>query len=271
MRLTDVSIERNFLYNVGFSERRLQKLQDQASSGKIFSRPQDDPLGVQRSILLRHQLAETTQYLRNLDRARSWMEHVEVGLGQVTAALERVYELAISAATDTTPKDAREAVAMEIEEIMDEIESIKALKIEDKQVLVGDIPTWNVGDGVSVTADDQESLFTGIATHLQALVDALRADPPDAGAVKATIDPISQDLEAVLSARAKNGARIHRLDALESKLQGLDIEFKRLLSNVEDVDLTEVLVKLKSAEASYQAALGAGARLIQPTLLDYLR
>jgi flagellar hook-associated protein 3 FlgL len=267
MRLTDLSIERNFLYNVGLSERRLQRLQDQASSGKIFSRPQDDPIGVQRSILLRHQLAETNQYLRNLDRARSWMEHVEVGLGHVTAALQRVYELAIFAATDTTPLDAKEAVAMEIEELMAEIESIKELKIEDKQVLVGEIPTWNVGDGVTVTAEDQEPLFAKIRQDLQNLVDGLRAG----ATVTAAIDAISEDIEEVLSARAQNGARIHRIEALESKLQGLDIEFQRLLSNVEDVDLTQILVKLKSAEASYHAALGAGARLIQPTLLDYLR
>jgi flagellar hook-associated protein 3 FlgL len=269
MRLTDLSIERNFLYNVGFSERRLQRLQDQASSGKVFSRPQDDPVGVQRSILLRHQLAETTQYLRNLDRARSWMEHVEVGLGQVTSALERVYELAVSAATSTTPPDARKAVAMEIEELRQEINSIKELKIEDKQVLVGDIPTWNVGDGVTVTSDDQKLLLEAIDGHLDALVIALNDD--DTSGITAAIDSISQDIEDVLSARAQNGARIHRIDVLESKLQSLDIEFQRLLSNVEDVDLTEILVKLKSAEASYQAALGAGARLIQPTLLDYLR
>ena len=36
----------------------------------------------------------------------------------------------------------------------------------------------------------------------------------------------------------------------------MDIEYERLLSNVEEVDLVEIVVRLKSQEAVYQAALG---------------
>ncbi|HHX28183.1 MAG: hypothetical protein ACOX5Q_07980 [Bacillota bacterium] len=270
MRLTDVSIERNFLYNVGTAERRLQRLQDQASSGKLFQRPQDDPIGVQRSIHLKHQLAETVQYLRNLDRARTWMDHVETGLAQVTSALQRVSELALFAVTGTTPEDAREAVIMEIEEIRQEIDSIERLRIEDKQVLSGPMPTWRVGDQVTVSTDNHAGLFQDIRTSLDEIVNLLKTDP-HGDPIKQTIQDISDLDDRVLAERAKNGARIHRIEALESKLQGLDIDFQRMISDVEDVDLTEILVRLKSAEASYQAALGAGARLIQPTLLDYLR
>ena len=61
------------------------------------------------------------------------------------------------------------------------------------------------------------------------------------------------------------------VDMLEAKAISLDIEYRKSLSNVEDVDLTKLLVQLKSAEAAYEAALGVGARLIQPTLLDHLR
>jgi flagellar hook-associated protein 3 FlgL len=271
MRLTDIAIERNFLYNIGSAEARLQRLQDQASSGKLFQRPQDDPVGVQRSIHLKHQLAETVQYLRNLDGARTWMEHVEVGLGQVTAALQRVSELAIGAVTATTPRDAREAIIMEINEIINEIDSIEALRIEDRQVLSGTMPTWRVGDGVSISANDQAALFAEIRTNLNELGTLLGADPFDGDAVMVTMEKLTLSGDRVLAERAKNGAKIHRLEALDSRLQGLDIDFQRMISDVEDVDLTEVLVKLKSAEASYHAALGAGARLIQPTLLDYLR
>ncbi len=271
MRLTDISIERNFLYNIGFAETRLQKLQDQATSGKLFQRPQDDPVGVQRSIHLKHQLAETVQYLRNLDGARSWLEHVEVGLGQVTTALQRVSELALNAVTATTPSDARAAIVMELNEIINEIDNIETLRIEDRQVLSGTMPTWQIGDGVSISANDQSALFAEIRANLNELATRLGEDPLDKNAALAAIDNITISGDKVLAERAKVGAKIHRLEALEDKLQGLDIEFQRLISNVEDVDLTEVLVKLKSAEASYHAALGAGARLIQPTLLDYLR
>ena len=42
-------------------------------------------------------------------------------------------------------------------------------------------------------------------------------------------------------------------------------------SNAEDVDFAEVIMNQKMAEAVYQASLAAGARIIQPTLMDFLR
>ena len=78
-------------------------------------------------------------------------------------------------------------------------------------------------------------------------------------------------LDSVLAHRPENGAKLRRLDILEEKAGDMDIEFQRLLSNVEEADLTEVIVKLMSQQMAYQTALAAGARLIQPSLLDYLR
>ena len=42
-------------------------------------------------------------------------------------------------------------------------------------------------------------------------------------------------------------------------------------SDAEDVDMADVIMYLKMAEAVYQAALSAGARVIQPSLMDFLR
>ena len=49
------------------------------------------------------------------------------------------------------------------------------------------------------------------------------------------------------------------------------IDVKERLSKVEDTDLAEALISLRSDEAAYQAALGVTARVIQPTLIDFLR
>lgn len=271
MRLTDLSVERNFLYNVNLSEERLQRLQDQASSGKNFLRPQDDPIGVQRSIGLNHQLTENTQYLRNLDKARTWMEYAESGLSEVTAVLSRAHELGLYAVTGTTPPGARSAIAMEISELKSELESVKARSVEGRSVLAGTMPVWRLGVGVNISPEDQTALLDQAIAEVDALAGQLTGATIDNSAVQATLQSISDTADTVLAQRAQNGARIQRVEALEGKLQSLDIDLQRLISNVEDVDLTQLLVRLKSAEASYQAALGAGARLIQPTLLDYLR
>lgn len=271
MRLTDLSVERNFLYNVRISEERLQRLQDQASSGKKFTRPQDDPIGVQRSINLNHHLAQNTQYLRNLDRARTWMENAESGLSRVTSILSRVHELGLYAITGTTPDDARVAIGKEIAELRDELANVTNWQVEGRTVLTGTMPKWQLGAGVSVQSDDHTTLLNDAYQALDQLAGQLVTGPFDRPTVESLLGTISTLSEEVLAQRAQNGARIQRIEAIEDKLQSLDIDFQRLISDVEDVDLTQILVRLKSAEASYQAALGAGARLIQPTLLDYLK
>jgi len=44
-----------------------------------------------------------------------------------------------------------------------------------------------------------------------------------------------------------------------------------LLSKNEDVDIAEAIMYLKSEENVYQASLAGGARIIQQTLVDFLR
>jgi flagellar hook-associated protein 3 FlgL len=44
-----------------------------------------------------------------------------------------------------------------------------------------------------------------------------------------------------------------------------------LLSKEEDADITKVIIDLKAQENVHRAALSAGARIIQPSLVDFLR
>ena len=49
------------------------------------------------------------------------------------------------------------------------------------------------------------------------------------------------------------------------------IDTQAALSEVENVDIAKAIVDLQLQEVAYQAALGATARVIQPSLLDFLR
>jgi flagellar hook-associated protein 3 FlgL len=58
---------------------------------------------------------------------------------------------------------------------------------------------------------------------------------------------------------------------LEIRYAQDEINYTQMMSDAEDVDFAEVIMNQKMAEAVYQAALSAGARVIQPTLMDFLR
>jgi len=74
-----------------------------------------------------------------------------------------------------------------------------------------------------------------------------------------------------LSLRSGVGAKTNRLELTKARLEDAGLNLSTLLSKNEDIDTAEVITRLKMQENTYQTALAAGARIIQPTLLDFLR
>ncbi len=267
-----MTVQRNYLYSLETSESRLARLQDQLTTGKLFVRPQDDPIGVERSIALRHHISINEQFLRNAQRASTWMSQIEQALDDTTKILNRAHELTLAAANAATPDDARAHTAMEIVQLREEILSISQRSMEGRLIFQGTLPVWRVGPGLDMAIDDVDGLrdlLSKIGNDLTALETQLKDS--SLSELQDSLTVLTSSMDQVLSHRAANGARMNRLEMLDGKMTSLDIEYRRLLSDAEDVDLTQLLVNLRSAEAAYEAALGVGARLIQPTLLDYLR
>lgn len=78
-------------------------------------------------------------------------------------------------------------------------------------------------------------------------------------------------LDQVLIERAGVGARTTRADMASFRQLSFELQVTRQLSNVEDADFAKVITDLATAEAAYQAALAAAARMIQPSLIQFLR
>ena len=73
-----------------------------------------------------------------------------------------------------------------------------------------------------------------------------------------------------MNARTSVGAKINRLERRSLELQDEKLNLTQQLADLEDVDVAEVTVDLQSQEVAYRAALSVGAKLMQPSLLDYL-
>ncbi|KNF09656.1 flagellar hook-associated protein 3 [Gottschalkia purinilytica] len=88
------------------------------------------------------------------------------------------------------------------------------------------------------------------------------------GGMLGGIDVLKDNLLAV---RAEIGAKTNRLEMTEKRLSSDSINFRGVLSENEDVDPAEVIMNLKMAETVYLSSMAAGTRIIQPTLVDFLR
>lgn len=86
-----------------------------------------------------------------------------------------------------------------------------------------------------------------------------------------TIGRLNRALDHLVAARAEVGAKVNRLEMTQARLSSADINFSGLLSKTEDLDVAEAIIYLKAQENVYRAALATGARIMQPTLVDFLR
>jgi flagellar hook-associated protein 3 FlgL len=78
-------------------------------------------------------------------------------------------------------------------------------------------------------------------------------------------------LDNLLKNRAELGAKASRLEMVQKRIIEDRTNFEEILSKTEDVDVAEAITKFKMLETTYRSALGVSARIIQPTLLDFLR
>jgi flagellar hook-associated protein 3 FlgL len=110
---------------------------------------------------------------------------------------------------------------------------------------------------------------------LEALRDELlNVDGRDVGelgqAIARRVDAVVQAHDDVLLALGTVGSRSARMAATASQLGDLGFQLESQRSELEDVDIAQAVVELTKQENTYQATLAVGARLAQPTLLDYL-
>jgi flagellar hook-associated protein 3 len=103
---------------------------------------------------------------------------------------------------------------------------------------------------------------------MMVLIKALNND--DREVVGQLIENLTDGMQELLNQRASVGAMVNRLETTDSRLNDLNYSFKSLLSEVEDADLTQLVTDLATQENSYNAALVAAAKIIQPSLLDFL-
>src|SRR5438045_9543177 len=101
MRITQQMIMDTTLHNIELNQDRIETLQSQITSGSRISKPSDDPIGAARALNLDDSIAQSQQYQRNIDQAKSWLHSTDSTLDAVTQTIQRVRELAVAGAHET--------------------------------------------------------------------------------------------------------------------------------------------------------------------------
>lgn len=127
------------------------------------------------------------------------------------------------------------------------------------------------------TADDPIDSTTNVATTnkpqmLQVfddLINSLNAD--NTNGINTAMKRLDIQFNNVNAIRSEIGVKTNRLDLTVNRIDDDTLNLKGLLSKNEDADMSEVIMNLKMQENVYKASLSGGARIIQPSLMDFLR
>jgi len=85
------------------------------------------------------------------------------------------------------------------------------------------------------------------------------------------IGKLQEKLEGVLTQLTDIGERTKFLDFMDGRLEDAYLNYVTRQSEIEDVDQARAIIDFSMREAVYRSALAVGARVIQPSLVDFLR
>jgi flagellar hook-associated protein 3 FlgL len=303
-RITNTMISRSVLADLNDVATRQAATRRQMSSGKGVTRPSDDPYAAGRAMALRNELGAIQQHTRNVQEAQGWMAVTDTALGHIGDMAQRARELVVKGGTDTLPQASRDAIAAEIDQLIAGMKQEANATYDGRYVLAGSRTNVAPYDSKVLAppaapndtyggdrVKQQREIGPSVRMEVNITGDTvLGGDPGDGGMLDvlrnvaahlragdtaslgtSDLHDLDGAIEDLLGLRAQVGAGVNRLETAADRLAETEESATALLSDTEDADMAKTLIDYSTQQAVYQSALNAGARVVQASLLDFLR
>ncbi|ABQ46861.1 flagellar hook-associated protein 3 [Thermotoga petrophila RKU-1] len=304
MRVTNKMISDRVLFNIQTSLKRIAKLHDQLSSGYKVRYPSDDAVVAKRASDILTRKRELEQFQRSVDHVQTYVNAYDSALQTVSSITQRLRELLVRAANGTLSKAEREAIAEEIDKIKENLVEVANTRIGNEYIFSGydvfsqpvenENGTWKIS---TLPASDKSRSILVLGHSIDYGVTASEVFELDSGKnVFQMLEEVSATLrsnlnETQISERVSNvflkelsyfEERITRtigevggvsrfIDMVNSRVQDLDFFFTEYLSKERDADITELVTDLAMQQLVLEAALKSASRVLQATLVDFVR
>jgi flagellar hook-associated protein 3 FlgL len=294
MRVTQSMLSNNMLSNLTKSFERLGKYQDQISSRSKITRPSDDPVVAMKGITYRRNLQEVEQFKRNFSEAYNWADNSDASLDKAGLAIHRIRELVVQVSNDTYDSSQRESVSKEIEQLKEHLIELANTKVGDKYIFngtdtlnkpvdAGTVPITvssntntveielSKGVYIPVNVIPNQIFSADMFNDIDALITSLKDPLSDGSTLSPYLQKFDNHLGNATNSRSDLGARVNRMELMETRIDQQEVISTKILSENEGVDLEKTITEMLAQESIHRAALSVGSRIIQPTLMDFLR
>jgi flagellar hook-associated protein 3 FlgL len=239
---------------------------------------------------VRAEIAATNQYKRNIDDGTGWLNTLDSALNAATGLLRQVRDAVIQGSNGSLNQDARDALAQQVESLRGDLlgtantrylgRSGFAGTSDDAAFTADTPPTFNgtpgeavhrrIGPELTVRVDvDGQAVFgdTAVFDVLDRISASLRAgtDP------STHLGALDEAMSTVVAARSDVGNRLAQLTRAGQANTDATVSLEARRSSIEDIDLGKAALDLQLQHTAYQAALAVTAKVLQPSLVDFLR
>ena len=299
-RITNQMVTSQVLANVTASESAMDNTEEQLSSGLRINQPSDDPYGASLAVSLNGQLSQLSDYSDNITDGEAWTQAGLSAMSSITSQLQRAQELVVGAGNGTESASDLADTANELQQLISGIKSDANAQYDGQYLFSGTSTstqpysttfggnsysggsgsiTRTVSNGQSVAVNtDLDSVLNGssgspagLLNQLQSIYTQLTASPPDTSQLNTTdLSNLQSSLSAITAQSAGLGAAQNRLQLAATRISDLQTSVTGSLSNDQEVNIATAMTTYSNEQAAFQAALKAGASIVQTSLMDFL-
>lgn len=298
MRIATYSLSSTVISQISKLSQQQSELQLQVSTGQRVFLPEDDPAAVGRLLAIGAEQQQISQYGRNADRATEVSNATYAALNELQKVSTRAGELATLAASSSSD-DAYKSYAAEVDQLIGRALQVSNSRFGNDYLFSGTavdtVPFTATTDAsgqttavsyvgntaqMAVPVSERTTIYTGsdgatntgvrdFMNYLVTLRDAMVAK--DGAAVSAASTNLETSDDVIVNAISDQGAVQLRIEAAQAQQTSRTTNLEQLASSEADVDLATTLAKLNQTSTAYEAALAAAGKVMQLTILDYLR
>jgi len=301
MRVTNNNLYTSTERQINEKREKMMDLQTKLSTQKRINKPSDDPVGVSKLLDLRINDKNLNQFKETTDAAKIFLNYTDTALQELSDIVISLKDLAISQSSSASANEGtRKAIAGEVEQLYNQTLSVANRKFGNRFIFGGysthkapfDSFGNYYGDNGSIRLEINESnylpinvagsrVFYGLNTNniefkgenifdiTRLMHDGLMTN--DTSAIQACIEKLDKFYEQVIEVRASIGSRAKTLDGFRDGLERSIIDNASLKSEIEDTDIVNTASELKKEENILNASLNVSNRLLQPSLMDFLK
>ncbi len=300
-RITSDMVASSVLGGIESAQVALARTQAELSSGKSILQPSDNPYGASQIVALQSAINGLASYEQSAQDGLSWMNASSSALASINSQVQRVRELVLQAGNGTeSPADLQD-IADEVEQLTEGVKQDALTQYDGQYVFSGTLTSTapytqgpedeyhgntapvaralGPGSTVDVAVNLASALGSGTGAADGKLLDTLRTvaqnlragTPASVEALHTTdLGNLETNLNALAGLQAEAGSVTDQINIALNRISSLQSTDTLQLSNVQDANIAKVTTEYSSEHAAFEAALKAGASIVQESLLEFL-